>query len=222
MSEEKGIIANAIDDYDKRHEHDDELDNINKTIYEGDGGVKQVPLEERPKDTDKLIDTDRTSKKLQIDHIKMKGDELTQDDFSHECSDENCCGDENCEEPKRNMDKVDAIAASNAFLTPSKLSPTRYLKQLHQSADVKVCRILEDLENAHKEFMKAKYELYKARAEFYTKENVDKCKEVTGKNSDTAFKEYFKSFPKNLELMKVREAAEFEYEQCKRVHESLK
>ena len=46
----------------------------------------------------KNMSTDRTSKKLQTNHIKMKAEELTQDDFSNE----NCCDDENCEEPKRN------------------------------------------------------------------------------------------------------------------------
>lgn len=38
---------------------------------------------------DELPNTDRTSKKLQTNHIKMKADELTQDDFSNE----NCCDD---------------------------------------------------------------------------------------------------------------------------------
>ncbi|WP_297898224.1 hypothetical protein [Methanobrevibacter sp.] len=167
----------------------------------------------------KNMNTDRTSKKLQTNHIKMKAEELTQDDFSNE----NCCDDENCEEPKRNMDKVDAIVAtSNAFLTPRKLSPTRYLKQLGTSTDVKACEILEDLKNDHKEFLKAKYNLYKTRSEFYSnKENWDKCKEKTGKQSDGVFKEYFQSFDEHRKLMIERENAEFKYNQCLRVFESL-
>lgn len=164
------------------------------TVSEEDCGFKQVPLEERP---------------------------TTESEGC--CDDENCCGDENCEEPKHNMDKVDAIATSNAFLTPSKLSPTRYLKQLHQSADVKVCGILEDLQNAHKEFMEAKYELYETRAKFYSeKESWEDCKKQTGKTSDYIFKEYFQSFKEHRRLMKVREEAEFKYNQYLRVFESLK
>lgn len=88
--------------------------------------------------------------------------------------------------------------------------------------DLRVNQILNSLSTAHDRFMKAKYNLYKKRAEFYTnKENWDNCKTATGKQSDGVFKEYFKSFDENRKLMEDREIAEFEYEQCKKIFESL-
>ncbi len=152
---------------------------------------------------DELPNTDRTSKKLQTNHIKMKADELTQDDFSNE----NCCDD--C---------VDSNANGMGFIEKEELSPTRYLEQI----DHRASGILEDLKNAHDEFLKAKYNLYKKRGEFYSdKENWDKCKEKTGKQSDNIFKEYFQSFEEHRKLMKEREEAEWKYNQCLRVFESL-
>lgn len=151
----------------------------------------------------KNMNTDRTSKKLQTDHIKMKADELTQDDFSNE----NCCDD--C---------VDSNANGMGFIEKNELSPTRYLEQI----DFRVTGILQDLKNANDEFLKAKYSLYKTRSEFYSnKENWENCKEKTGKQSDGVFKEYFQSFDEHRKLMIERENAEFKYNQCLRVFESL-
>ncbi len=96
-------------------------------------------------------------------------------------------------------------------------SPVRLLEVLTKNQE---CIILDRLASAHSIFLKAKYDLYQKRAEFYTnKENWDKCKEESGKATDSVFREYAR---KHLaELMHARELAEFEYEQCKRVFESL-
>ncbi|GLI12379.1 hypothetical protein MARBORIA2_14690 [Methanobrevibacter arboriphilus] len=188
---------------------------MSKNIFDGEGGVKQVPLKERPKDIDKVVNTDRASKKLQTDHIKFKADELTQDGLFN---------DDVCEKLRKATGDCAEEVLNNhfnddfGFIEKNELSPTRYLEKI----DTRFSGILEDLKNAHDEFLKAKYELYKTRGEFYSdKENWDKCKEKTGKQSDTIFKEYFQSFDEHRKLMTEREKAEFKYEQSKRVFEIL-
>ncbi|BBL61529.1 hypothetical protein [Methanobrevibacter arboriphilus] len=183
MSEDKSVISKAIEDYDKRHENTD---------------------------IDKVVNTDRASKKLQTDHIKMKADELTQDDFSDDCVDSS--------DNKKIRNKETGICIPHE-LVEHRNSPVRLLETLTNNREV---LILDKLQETHNAFMKAKYELYKIRGEFYSnKENWDKCKEKTGKQSDTIFKEYFQSFEEHGKLMIEREKSEFKYEQCKRVFESL-
>lgn len=139
-----------------------------KNIFDGDGGVKQVPLNERPKDFE-------------------QGD---------------------------NKEGCDDCADLKSAIKIAPLSPTRFL-QMHTP----VHGILTEVEQTHKDYMAAKYTLYEKRANFYTKENRQKCKEETGKDTDKSFDEYFKQ--KHLGLVRQREEKEFRYEQAKRVFESL-
>lgn len=135
-------------------------------------------------------------------------------DSRHE-SDDKCSSDEAID---KELGKIDEKLQENR--TNANKVLLRPYVPMYLLKDNAVRNALDKLSTAHDRFMKAKYDLYKERSEFYTnKENWDKCKEESGKATDSVFKEYAR---KNLaNLMEDREVAEFEYEQCKRIFESL-
>jgi len=79
---------------------------------------------------------------------------------------------------------------------------------------------IRNIDIAHEKYLEAKYDLYKKRSEMYSnKSYYDECKEQTGKNTDSTFKEYVRN--KLAKEMELREKAEFEYEQAKRIYSLL-
>ena len=112
---------------------------------------------------------------------------------------------------------VNTKEADRSYYGKDNANPLRFIMNQNNHCTVE---LLTELGNAHQEYMDAKYELYKARSEFYTnKQNWDDCKEQTGKNTDGVFREYANNYLNDLK--RKREEAEFEYSQLQRVYERL-
>ena len=130
-----------------------------------------------------------------------------------------CCSDETKKEIKKDCGcTTNAKKSNNNYYGKDNANPLRFL--MNQNNHCCTVELLSELGNAHQEYMDAKYELYKARSEFYTnKQNWDDCKEKTGKNTDGVFREYASGYLNDLK--RKREEAEFEYSQLQRVYARL-
>ena len=77
---------------------------------------------------------------------------------------------------------VNTKETDRSYYGEDNANPLRFLMN---KSDYHTAELLSELGNAHQKYMDAKYELYKARSEFYTnKQNWDDCKEKIGKNTD--------------------------------------